>query len=268
MKDFRKVYIFFAIVIFSIFGLVLISCGSGGGGGGGGGNFSISGMVTLDGVGLSGVTMTLAYSNFVSGESYTKTMTTDSNGNYKFDVNAGSCTITPLKYGFKFGTRSMLVTNDVSGVNFTAASCQAECPVIQQGYYPENNFVITKSSSNIYDNNAFEVWNGYYQAVLIGATVIIDGCGGATSVNLNYSIDGQSLSQMYQQEGFLSHVFLCWDGDHPQNCMPIPNLDSSGYIIMGWRYPSLGSHTWSVQATNLYSGCTTTSEVRTLIIEP
>jgi hypothetical protein len=270
MKD-SKTYICTAIVIFSAFAFILTGCGGGGGGGGGDGH-TISGTVTLDGVGLSGVTMTLAYSNWLSGSYYAKTTTTDSNGNYEFHVDTGYCSIRPSKYSFKFVAWSSglnLVDSDLSGVNFAPTSCLAECPVVRLGT-PENNFIITKSSY------IYGIWDNTLQAVILSGSAEIDNCGGASLVDWNYVIDGHSLDQTYKDD--LMRTFLCWDGDHPQNCEPMqpvpvndnPILFNSDYVSVGtgWRFPSTGSHTWSVQATNLYSGCTASSEIRTLIIEP
>lgn len=84
--------------------------------------FSISGTVTLNGTGQSGVTMTLTGAG--SG-----TTTTDSNGNYTFSgLNAGTYTITPSKSGFTYNPTNLTVTittGNVTGQNFTAT------PVVQ-----------------------------------------------------------------------------------------------------------------------------------------
>lgn len=74
-------------------------------------SYSVSGQVTLNGAGLSGVTVTLA------GGSSTST-TTDSNGNYTISgVPDGSYTITPSLAGYAFTPANRPVT--VSGANAT-----------------------------------------------------------------------------------------------------------------------------------------------------
>jgi len=87
-------------------------------------NYTISGNVTLNDVGLTDVTISLAG----SGAGVT---TTDDLGNYSFGglVN-GDYTITPNKTGYTFTPSSRQVTivgGNVTGVNFTAASFQEEC---------------------------------------------------------------------------------------------------------------------------------------------
>ena len=82
------------------------------------GTYSISGIITLSGSGLSGVAMTL------SG-SASKTTTTDSDGFYSFSglSNDTSYIITPSKSGYTFSPTSRSVTisgPNVTGVDFTA----------------------------------------------------------------------------------------------------------------------------------------------------
>ena len=86
--------------------------------------YSISGTVTLNGAGLSAVTITL------TGDSSDST-TTDSSGNYSFtEVSNGSYTITPSKSGYSFAPPSRSVTvkgANVAGQSFTASA-------VNQGY--------------------------------------------------------------------------------------------------------------------------------------
>ena len=99
--------------------VVLAGCGGDGGGGGGVGTvtYSISGLVTSTGSGLSGVTMAL------SGAS-SATTTTDASGNYTFTgLDNGSYTVTPGRTGFTFSPTSSPQT--VSGVNKTAVNFTA-----------------------------------------------------------------------------------------------------------------------------------------------
>ena len=73
--------------------------------------YSISGRVTLNGSGLSGVTITL------TGSGSTST-TTDSSGNYSFSSAAnGSYTVTPTMTGYTFTPANR--TANVSGANVT-----------------------------------------------------------------------------------------------------------------------------------------------------
>jgi plastocyanin len=128
MKIDNRVQVKMAIVkfvsLFAAFSLCY-GCGAMGGGdeggdkgGGGNANYSISGQVTLNGTGLSGVTMT--YSIY----SYMETTTTDASGNYTFTrLNNGTYTITPNKIGFAFSpTSSQQSVNgaNITGANFTA----------------------------------------------------------------------------------------------------------------------------------------------------
>ena len=80
--------------------------------------YAISGTVTYNGPGLSGVTLTLSGSG--SGST-----TTDASGNYSFTgLSNGTYTITPSKSGYTFTPTSRTVTiNGVNqtGINFTAA---------------------------------------------------------------------------------------------------------------------------------------------------
>jgi plastocyanin len=112
-------------VCFGLFVLVAIVglAGCGGGGNGGGGavavTYGISGQVTSNGSGLSGVTMAL------SGAS-SATAITDANGNYTFTgLDNGSYTITPSKTGFTFSPTSIPQTvsgADITSVNFTTTA--------------------------------------------------------------------------------------------------------------------------------------------------
>lgn len=81
--------------------------------------YSISGKVTLNGGGLSGVAMTLAGSTSV-------TATTDSNGNYTFTGAAnGTYTLTSSMSGYTFApvSRSVTVNNaNVAGQDFVATA--------------------------------------------------------------------------------------------------------------------------------------------------
>ncbi len=238
--------------------------GKGGIGGGGG----VWGTVIYEGGGLPGVKITLTSYNVFYGTSSTRTTTTDSNGNYRFVAGCSYCNIDASKYGYKI---IGAYADDSPAVNFTATSCQEECPVVELSR-PENNFTISKSSSSNL------IWDYYEQAVILKGNLKSAHCGGASLIDFKYVIDGQTLDQVY--DGPLNW-FLCWDGDDRQDlyeaCHPIPTIewDYGTYLNfhgaglqIAWRSPSTGSHTWSIKATNLYSGCTATSEVRTFVIVP
>ena len=118
--------IFYFIAFFSITAIIS-SCGGGGGSsssGGGGGTastYSISGTVTENNTGLSGVTATLT-----QGGATAATATTDSSGNYTFSSLAnGSYVVTPSKSSYIFSPTSITVTvngANVTGQNFTAGT--------------------------------------------------------------------------------------------------------------------------------------------------
>ena len=80
--------------------------------------YSISGTVTLNGSGLSGITMTL-------GGDSSGTTITDEDGNYSFTgLSNGTYTVTPTKDGYTFEPTSRDVTisdADVTGVDFAAS---------------------------------------------------------------------------------------------------------------------------------------------------
>ena len=82
-------------------------------------NWVISGSVTSNGTGLSGVTMTLAGSG-------AGTTTTNSSGNYTFSgLSNGTYTVTPSKSGYTFSPTSTSLTIsgvNQTGINFTASS--------------------------------------------------------------------------------------------------------------------------------------------------
>ena len=78
--------------------------------------FNVGGQITENGVGLPGVTVTLSGSQ--SG-----LRTTDSNGNYSFDlIMNGNYTVTPTALGFTFGPASQTFNNLLANqtANFTA----------------------------------------------------------------------------------------------------------------------------------------------------
>jgi hypothetical protein len=78
--------------------------------------FNVGGQITENGVGLPGVTVTLSGSQ-------TGLRTTDSNGNYSFDLIAnGNYTVTPTALAFTFGPTSQTFNNLIANqtANFSA----------------------------------------------------------------------------------------------------------------------------------------------------
>ena len=114
---------------FLLLAVLLIGCGGmGGGDGGGGGNatYPMSGQVTFNGSGLSGVTIALC-GQVSATATRSATTTTDASGNYTFtDIANNSYTIiTPSKAGFTFSPTSSPQTvsgANITGVNFTVTS--------------------------------------------------------------------------------------------------------------------------------------------------
>jgi hypothetical protein len=98
--------------------IVLFACGGGGGGSTDApvtppvtSTYTISGKTTLNGAGLSGVTISLAGASTTSA-------TTDASGNYAFSgAQNGSYTVTPSLTGYTFSPTSKSIT--VSGANLT-----------------------------------------------------------------------------------------------------------------------------------------------------
>jgi len=147
--------------------VVLADCGGGGNGDGGAVavTYSISGQVTSNGSGLSGVTMSL------TGASSATTIT-DASGNYTFTgLDNGSYTITPSRTGFTVSPTSSPRTvsgADIPAVNFTATPVPA----------------VTYSISGQVTSNGFG---------LSGVTMALTGASSATTVtdaSGNYTFTG------------------------------------------------------------------------------
>jgi inhibitor of cysteine peptidase len=147
--------------------VVLAGCGGGGDGGGGGAavTYSISGQVTSNGSGLSGVTMAL------SGASIATTIT-DASGNYTFTGLAnGNYALTPSRTGFTFSPASSPQT--VSGANKTAV-----------------NFTATAVPAVTYSISGQVTLTG---SGLSGVTMALSGASSATTItdaNGNYTFTG------------------------------------------------------------------------------
>ncbi len=131
---------------------------------GGGTTYSISGTVTYNSTGLSGVTVSL------SGTSSGST-TTDTSGNYSFsNLNNGSYTVTPTKSGYSFSPTSQNVTissNNVTGVNFTATASSTDTQLT--------------SGVGVSGSVAKGEWKYYYITVPSGATSLVFATTNATA---------------------------------------------------------------------------------------
>ena len=123
--------------------------------------YSISGQVTSNGSGLSGVTMAL------SGASSATTIT-DASGNYTFTgLDNGSYTVTPSRTGFTFSPTSSPQTvsgADKTSVNFTAtaglSALIVQCPpsgttnvTIQDFSFTPDNVTISANGIVKWTNN-------------------------------------------------------------------------------------------------------------------
>lgn len=117
------------LLFLTVLSLALLLNGCGGGGGGGGtdqqqppppGSYTISGTISLNGAGLSGITVN------VSGAAAASSTATNASGNYSFSgLPVGNYTITPTSADYTFDPASMPVTitsADQSGQNFTATA--------------------------------------------------------------------------------------------------------------------------------------------------
>jgi plastocyanin len=120
--------------------------------------YSISGRVTLNGSGLSGVVIGARGPG--SATTLTETTTTDVSGNYTFtNIANGDYTITPTEAGFDFSPTSSHQTvsgADIIGVNFTASSTQnpynVTCPPSGTTNITIQDFVFTPQNVTIGTN--------------------------------------------------------------------------------------------------------------------
>ena len=153
--------------------------------------YSISGTITLNSAGLSGVTV----------KAGSASATTNSSGTYTISgLAAGSYTVTPTLSGYTFSPASQAVTissANVTGINFTAtaATCAAKV-VISQVYGGGSN------SGAYYKSDFIELFNRGGQAQsLTGWSVQYAAAGGTTwsVTNLSGSIPagGYYLVQEY-----------------------------------------------------------------------
>lgn len=116
---FRYTLILLNLVLFSSTCFIFLSCGGSGGGAtatppSSSSTYSITGSVTLNGSGLSDVTMTMTGTRSAS-------TTTDSSGNYIFaGVENGSYTITPSMSGYSFTATNQTVS--ISGSNYSISN--------------------------------------------------------------------------------------------------------------------------------------------------
>lgn len=200
---------------------------------------TISGQITCDGTGLTGVSVMLTGASSVSTK-------TDASGNYNFNVVAnGSYTITPSMTGYTFSpiSSSITVNNaNVTGQNFTATAF----PIPTQES-PPDNFVITRSSSAIYDENGYEVWNGSSNTV--NFTFMLDMTGvGNVELRCKFYIDDQLLDE--------------------SSINNYGTIEGSIGFTEPWYNPTVGTHQYYFECNDLISGNRTQSQIRTIIISP
>lgn len=140
---------FILAALTGIVAVVMVSCGGSGGTtngmvpiiNGGGAGYTVSGTITANGVGLSGVDVT------VSGSSGTAKVTTDSSGKYLINnVNNGSYVLSPTLAGYSFTPADQSIT--VSSANLTVNAITAT-PAL-----PAKVFVIAKSTGTVLRINA------------------------------------------------------------------------------------------------------------------
>ena len=138
---------------------------------------AISGTVTLDSVGLSGVTVTL------SGDGTGSTVTA-SGGNYSFaGLNNGNYTLTTALSGYIFDPASRQVTvagADVTGINFTAIRCTYAITPEEESFSPSGGTGTVEVTAT--DGCG---WSAVSNAAWIAITSGDSGTGNGT---VNYSV--------------------------------------------------------------------------------
>jgi len=126
---FKRKIIILMTILFPTISIMIVNCGGGGGGGGGDSGshisapglqtYSISGRVTLEGLGLSNVTISLMAASSAA------TTKTDSNGFFQFsNLPGGIYTASASKLGYVFSPSSRTI--DLSNNNFTSQDFVAE----------------------------------------------------------------------------------------------------------------------------------------------
>lgn len=135
MKTIFKIRNMVSVSSIVFLALFLAACGGDGDGGDGTTTpttYSISGQVTSNGTGLSGVSITL------SGDS-SDTTTTDSAGNYSFSgLSNGSYMVTPSLTGYTFDPTSRNVTisgQNETGIDFSASEADTTAPSAPEGLF-------------------------------------------------------------------------------------------------------------------------------------
>jgi hypothetical protein len=160
-------------------------------------NYTMTGMVTLNGTGLSGVTVSL------SGGAST---TTDSSGSYSFSVANGGYTVTPSLMGYTFSPTSMTAT--VSGANVTVP-----------------NFTATSNSGGNPDpmeENGLLQGSWYYNS------------GNNDAVGLGYitAFSFVSANDGYPEGTFTTDPPPPYNSTYPSNGNYWYNIDDTGTLIM------------------------------------
>ncbi len=147
-KSFLIVLLVFSMSIFA-------GCGGGGGSGSGpnSSGYSVSGTITLGGVGLAGVTVVNGFT----------TVVTDSNGNYSFS---------------SLSNRDYYITPTLSGYTFNSSSALGYHVWVNNGNVTSVDFAATASTSAVYSISGTISNNG---TALSGVTVALSGSGSSTT---------------------------------------------------------------------------------------
>ncbi|MBW2311191.1 MAG: carboxypeptidase regulatory-like domain-containing protein [Deltaproteobacteria bacterium] len=206
MRNSTKIAKMMSVSSMILLAMFLIACGGGGGDGPTPSptTYSVSGQVTTNGTGLSGVTITL------SGDG-SDTTTTDSGGDYSFSgLSNGSYMVTPSLAGYTFDPTSRNVT--VSGQNKTGVDFSSSPTLISDiTHLPESAF---ESDSDVTDSEG-EV--SVYSSEL-GKTVqmtIEDPEGNRVSgLQIEFAfLNGRMLATVYDPSGTYSSAVIEVDID-------------------------------------------------------
>lgn len=208
--------------------------------------YSISGKVTLNGSGLSGVTITLSGSG-------SNSTTTDSNGNYTFtDAQNASYTITPSKSGYTFSPSSITVTvnnanvtgQDFSAITVTSGITWAKTYKTNSDFFSgisikqtnDGGYIVTGGAITKLDANGNILWQKIYisESLYISATDVQQTSDGG------YIVTGYA--NAYGGFVFLLKLYangnVEWlkrlSGNHSQNIYhSLQQTSDGGYIVAG-----------------------------------
>ncbi len=149
--------------------------------------YSISGTVTLNGSGLSGVTVSTGSAS----------ATTNTSGNYTISGLAnGTYTVTPSKTGYTFSPANYSVTingANVTGKNFTATASGGSTTLFSNGFESSTGWAQRDTSGTA----------GYWRRVTSGTYPTCSRHGGSYMAKFNsYSASSGSATRYYRTSGF------------------------------------------------------------------